>query len=88
MIELLEHRNWDIAREIHAVLERSYREEAGLLDISDFPPLRRTVSLVRAAAGNFVGYRINADLAGVVEYRPEQRFRFVLGRPESEVFSG
>ena len=55
------------AREILRVLHAAYREEAKLLRLEDFPPLRRTVVAVQQAPTSFFGFREGERLAAVVE---------------------
>jgi len=45
----------------------SYREEARLLDIDDFPPLRRTVEAIQQAPSRFFGLSVEGTLAAVAE---------------------
>jgi ribosomal protein S18 acetylase RimI-like enzyme len=68
MIELLDHSAENVAGQIHDVFQLSYRIEAGLVGSSDFPPLRRTASLIRSSNSQFLGERIGADLVSVVEF--------------------
>lgn len=68
MIESLEHCSEEVATEIHAVFQLSYKEEAQLIGVADFPPLLRTVAHIQAATSQFLGLRIESELAAVVEY--------------------
>jgi ribosomal protein S18 acetylase RimI-like enzyme len=45
----------------------SYREEARLLDLDDFPPLRRTVEAIQQAGSRFFGLSVEGTLAAVAE---------------------
>jgi ribosomal protein S18 acetylase RimI-like enzyme len=67
----LEHRDLDhqgpLAAEILRVLHASYRVEASLLGIADFPPLARTVEQVREAETVFLGSWHDDKLVGVAE---------------------
>ena len=59
-IEVLDHADPDVAREIHAVMQAGYAVEAQLLGIVDFLPLLRTEEQVRAARATFLGIRAGA----------------------------
>ena len=66
-MELLEHNSTGVATEIYDVFQLSYKVEAGLVGIEDFPPLRRSASLIQSSNSQFFGQRIGGDLAAVVE---------------------
>ena len=68
MIELLDHCSEDVAIQIYDVFQRSYRVEARLVGVKEFPPLQRNTSDIQAAGSKFLGQRIGADLAAVIEY--------------------
>jgi ribosomal protein S18 acetylase RimI-like enzyme len=68
MIELLDHHAENVASQIHTVFQRSYEVEASLVGVEDFPPLRRSASLIRASKSEFLGEWIEADLASVAEF--------------------
>lgn len=68
MIELLDHCSEDVANQIYDVFQRSYRVEAKLVGVKEFPPLQRSTSHIQAAGGRFLGQRIGSDLAAVIEY--------------------
>jgi ribosomal protein S18 acetylase RimI-like enzyme len=58
------------AEEIHGVMQASYRVEAGLLGVEDFPPLRRRVEEIAMAGTSFFGARSGGVLAAVAELEP------------------
>ncbi len=68
MIEPLDNRSAAIAAQIHGVFQRSYRREADLIGVDDFPPLRRTVRQIQSSDSRFLGLRDDTELAAVVEY--------------------
>ena len=57
-----------VASEIYDVFQLSYKVEAGLVGVEDFPPLRRTASDIQSSSSQFLGLRVGIDLAAVVEY--------------------
>ena len=63
----LDHRQYKVAKQIYSVWRRSYRIEADLLDIEDFPPLRRSVNQIMAAESDFYGYWQEERLTAVSE---------------------
>ncbi len=68
MIELLDHYSESVAIQIYSVFQLSYKVEASLVGVKDFPPLRRNVSHIQSSSSQFLGQRIGADLAAVVEF--------------------
>jgi ribosomal protein S18 acetylase RimI-like enzyme len=68
MIELLDHHSESVASEIYGVFQLSYEVEASLVGVEDFPPLRRSALHIRSSKSQFLGERIGADLASVVEF--------------------
>ncbi len=63
----LDCRNPTIALATHRVLIAAYRQEARLLGLEDFPPLKRTVAQIQAAPTELYGCWIDRDLAAVAE---------------------
>jgi GNAT superfamily N-acetyltransferase len=63
----LAHTRSDLAAEIHRVMMAAYEVEAGLLGVSDFFPLRRTVEYILAAKSLFFGAFSENRLAAVAE---------------------
>lgn len=70
-VERLDPRQESCAQEILRVSLASYRVEAELLGVEDFPPLRETVAAVRESEGLFCGTRLEGRLAGVCEVQAE-----------------
>ena len=67
-MELLDHHSDSVAIQIHDVFQISYKVEAELVGVDDFPPLRRKASLIQSSDSQFLGQRIEGDLAAVVEF--------------------
>jgi GNAT superfamily N-acetyltransferase len=61
----------EMASRIHAVQTAAYRQEAALLGIREFPPLKRTVGDVMASSDSFFGAFDGEELLGVMSL--EQR---------------
>jgi len=68
MVELLDNFSERVAIQIHTVFQLSYKVEARLVGVDDFPPLRRTASLIQSSSSRFLGRHVGGDLAAVVEY--------------------
>lgn len=68
MTELLDHYSENVANEIYDVCQLSYKVEAGLVGVENFPPLRRTQSQIQSSSSQFLGRRVGVDLAAVVEF--------------------
>ncbi len=66
-ITKLDHQDLGTADKIHALLQSSYRVEATLIGVTDFPPLKRTIANVHNATTEFWGWSEENRLAGVVE---------------------
>ena len=69
MIELLNHRNKDIAALIYKVFQESYVVEAQLLKAKEFPPLKRQVADFIKDDTDFYGYWKHQELVAVTEIR-------------------
>lgn len=64
---VLKHQDPRQAERVLEVLLASYREEARLLGIADFPPLARTVAQVQGATSQFLGCFREGVLVAVAE---------------------
>ena len=73
MITILDHKNGAQAKEIEQVMQLSYQEEANLLQIADFPPLRRTAKHIQATDALFFGYKIGTELVALAEIENEAK---------------
>ena len=67
MIAQLTHSNSDIASHIYAVFQASYKIEAALIGIDNFPPLSRTPQDIANSNTLFYGFYEGDSLAGVIE---------------------
>ena len=67
MIELLQNSDTEMAEQIRAVFQSSYKVEATILGVEDFPPLRRPVEHFIENSNQFFGCFQNGALAGVIE---------------------
>ena len=70
VVEPLNHREWDVAERIHAVQIAAYEQEARLLGVPEFPPLRRAVADVQSSGEQFFGAFLGGALVGVVAVEP------------------
>lgn len=67
MIQKLKNTEIEISMLIHTVFQLSYAIEAKLLNVNDFPPLRRPMESYLNSTNTFFGYFVNGELAGVIE---------------------
>ena len=67
MIERLDNKNIDISKKIHYVFQVSYTTEAEILNIIDFPPLKRSVDDFIGSNSEFYGYRYNEEIVAIIE---------------------
>lgn len=68
MFTLLNNAPKHIANDIYDVFQRSYKIEAELLDVVDFPPLSRTANDISKSSTNFLGFYDDKKLAAVLEF--------------------
>lgn len=66
-VSRLNHLQRQVATKVYTILQRAYHIEADLLDIVDFPPLRRSVAQIMAVEADFYGYWQNERLTAVTE---------------------
>lgn len=64
---ILTHDNIEKAERTRQIMAESYAEEARLLGIGDFPPLRRTAEEIFASDSIFIGCMIGSELVAVAE---------------------
>lgn len=67
MITKLDHRDLGVSKEIYIVFQISYKIEAKLLDVLDFPPLKRTIGNIQESNTEFFGYWVESNLAALIE---------------------
>ena len=67
IISELDNSNELIAQKIFALFQRSYKKEAELIGVDDFPPLRRSVQDLREAGSHFVACWERDNLIAVIE---------------------
>lgn len=67
MIQKLENNKVEISNQIHSVFQLSYTVEAKLLNVTDFPPLRRPLESYLKSDNMFFGYLENTEITGIIE---------------------
>ena len=67
MIEKLKNSDLEIAKKMRLIFQASYKVEAKLLNVTNFPPLKRPLENYTESNTEFYGYSINDVLAAVVE---------------------
>ncbi|MEQ9438727.1 MAG: N-acetyltransferase [Cyclobacteriaceae bacterium] len=72
MIAPLNPQDIRIAEQMHQVFQVSYRVEAELLGVEDFPPLKRSVSDLLGSSTSFFGYWMKQQLIAVVEVEEQE----------------
>jgi ribosomal protein S18 acetylase RimI-like enzyme len=65
-VELLNHRDREVAQRIHVIQMVAYEHEAHMLGVTNFPPLRRTVEDIERSADRFFGARLESIWAGAI----------------------
>jgi ribosomal protein S18 acetylase RimI-like enzyme len=73
MIKQLDNSNDHIANQIFNTFQRSYKIEAQLIGVVDFPPLQRSAKHIKSSKTLFYGFYENDCLAAVVEIVFENR---------------
>lgn len=71
MISQLSHTSALEAQEIFHVFQKSYKVEADLVGVSNFPPLSRTVDNIQQSNTLFFGFYCQEQLAAVIEISNE-----------------
>ena len=66
-IAALNHGDHAIANSIHSVMMEAYRVEARLLNVSEFPPLRRTSNDISRTRSCFIGAFVDDCIVAVIE---------------------
>lgn len=61
-----DHREAQVAERLHRVQRLAYAQEAELLGVVDFPPLRRTVESVRTCREEFFVATVDGEMAGAL----------------------
>ncbi len=67
MIKKLQNSNVEVSKKIQAIFKSSYQVEAELLNMTDFPPLKRPLESYLKSSNDFYGYIENNELAGIIE---------------------
>lgn len=67
MIKKIDNSNEEVADQIFTVFQKSYKVEAQLIGVLDFPPLLRSVENIENSKTQFYGFLENKCLAGVIE---------------------
>lgn len=70
-VEILRHQQRLIATQIHAVLLLAYAQEAVLLGVKNFPPLKQTAADIQASEEFFLGSYDGQALIGIISVRPD-----------------
>jgi ribosomal protein S18 acetylase RimI-like enzyme len=71
MITKLDHTNEEVAGQIHTIFQNSYKIEAQLIGVLDFPPLLRSAKDIQRSATQFYGFNEDDCLAAVIEIAME-----------------
>ncbi|MBA6392406.1 GNAT family N-acetyltransferase [Colwellia sp. BRX10-3] len=67
MINKLDNSNVEVAGQIFAIFQSSYKVEAQLIDVLDFPPLSRSAKNIESSKSLFYGFSENKCLAAIIE---------------------
>ncbi|NRA61711.1 MAG: GNAT family N-acetyltransferase [Psychrobium sp.] len=67
MITKLENSNLDVAKQIYTIFQCSYKIEAQLIGVTNFPPLQRSAQDIARSKSEFYGFSDNDHLAAIIE---------------------
>lgn len=67
MINKLDNSNEYVANQIHTIFQSSYKVEAKLIGVIDFPPLSRSTKNIENSKTLFYGFNENSCLAAIIE---------------------
>lgn len=73
MINKLDHLNEEVASQIFTVFQNSYKIEAQLIGVIDFPPLLRSTKDIVNSETLFYGFNENESLTAVIEITIEDK---------------
>jgi ribosomal protein S18 acetylase RimI-like enzyme len=74
----LDHHDFAVAEQIRAVHALAYAQEALLLGVTDFPPLRRTVEDIQSSAECYLGALRDGTIVGALSIAPDDELGQVL----------
>jgi len=74
MIKKLDNSNETIANEIHTIFQNSYKIEAQLIGVANFPPLLRSAKDIENSKTLFYGFSENECLAAIIEIDIENTY--------------
>jgi ribosomal protein S18 acetylase RimI-like enzyme len=77
LLRFINHRVHPIAQQIHDVQIAAYTQEAGLIGVTRFPPLERTVADLLQAQEEFLGAFDDERLVGALSFCPDGEGRGV-----------
>ena len=67
MIKKLDNSNEEVADQIFTIFQNSYKIEAQLIGVIDFPPLLRSAKAIEDTKALFYGFSENECLAAIIE---------------------
>ncbi len=70
-IELIDHRDFEVASRIHAILLRAHAQEAGLLQVANIAALELTVEDIQAGNECYLGASREQALLGIISLEPD-----------------
>jgi ribosomal protein S18 acetylase RimI-like enzyme len=73
LITKLENSNEIVANQIHTVFQNSYKVEAKLIGVLDFPPLLRSVTDIVNSKTDFYGFSDNHCLVAIIEIQINEK---------------
>jgi len=77
-VVVVDHSAEPVARAIHAVQRSAYAQEARVLGVQEFPPLRRTLEDVRTCAEEFLAVYVGSELVGSASVEPDHESAGVI----------
>ena len=77
MIEKLQNKDIKVAGNIRSVFQVSYAVEAKLLQVTEFPPLKRSLDSYVNCPNDFFGFEKNKELVGVIEIKHNPSFTHI-----------
>ncbi|MEP4889701.1 MAG: N-acetyltransferase [Aliiglaciecola sp.] len=68
MINKLNNSHEKVAAQIFTIFQNSYKVEALLIGVIDFPPLSRNINHIENSKSLFYGFTANKNLAAIIEF--------------------
>ena len=67
MIKKINNKDIEISKKIYNIFQKSYKIEAKILNVSNFPPLERSIENIISSDTLFFGFFIKKKIVSIIE---------------------